>query len=66
MLKFLKIFKPKTLVEKLEKKQKRALTEAYRLSKINRRASDLKYSEAIDLADQILKYQEKNNINEKK
>lgn len=59
MFKFLKIFKPKTLVEKLEKKHRETLTEAFRLSKTNRRASDLKYLEATELADQILKHQEK-------
>tara|TARA_Y100000389_G_C17458066_1_gene519571 strand:- start:1674 stop:1865 length:192 start_codon:yes stop_codon:yes gene_type:complete len=53
MLKFLNIFKFKTPIEKLEKKYKKTLAEAFELSKINRTASDEKYAESIRILDEI-------------
>ena len=45
------IFKKKTKAEKLQKKYESLMKEAYKLSKINRTASDEKYF----LADKVLK-----------
>lgn len=53
MFKFLNIFKSKTPIEKLEKKYKKTLAEAFELSKINRTASDEKYAEAVRIVDEI-------------
>tara|TARA_R110001599_G_scaffold176021_1_gene368126 strand:+ start:178 stop:369 length:192 start_codon:yes stop_codon:yes gene_type:complete len=49
----LKIFKPKTQIEKLEKRYKNTLAEAFELSKISRTASDAKYAEAVTIVDEI-------------
>lgn len=45
------LFKKKTQIEKLQKTYESLMKDAYNLSKINRKESDLKYSEA----DAILK-----------
>ena len=49
----LKIFKPKTQIEKLEKRYKKTLAEAFELSKISRTASDAKYAEAVTIVNEI-------------
>ena len=49
----LNIFKSKTPIEKLEKKYKKTLNEAFELSKINRTASDAKYAEANRIINEI-------------
>jgi len=57
----LNIFKPKTQIEKLEEKYKKTLKEAFELSKINRKASDAKYSEADRIVDEIEALKKENN-----
>lgn len=61
MFKFLNIFKSKTPIEKLEKKYKKTLAEAFELSKINRTASDEKYAEAVRIVDEIEALRKKDN-----
>ena len=53
MFKFLNIFKSKTKIDKLEKKYKKTLAEAFELSKTNRTASDSKYAEANRIINEI-------------
>ena len=50
-----KIFKRKTEKEKLEKKYKKCLEEAYALSTTNRSASDAKTAEANKILEEIEK-----------
>lgn len=47
------LFKKKSPLEQLEEQYKKALEEAFKLSKVNRAASDQKYQEAEDLAKQM-------------
>jgi hypothetical protein len=48
-----RLFRSKSLREKLDEKYKKTLHEAFTLSKVNRTASDAKYAEALRIADQI-------------
>jgi len=57
----LKIFKPKTQIEKLEKKYKKILAEAFELSKTSRTASDEKYAEAVRIVDEIERLKKKDS-----
>ncbi len=47
------LFKKKTPLEKLQEKYEKANAEAYRLSKIDRKASDAKQAEAEEILKQI-------------
>lgn len=47
------LFKKKSPKQKLEKKYRKLLTEAHRLSTSNRKASDLKMAEADEVRKQI-------------
>ena len=48
-----KLFKKKSEVEKLEAKYKKLLDESYKLSHVNRKASDAKVAEAEELLKKI-------------
>lgn len=48
-----RLFRSKPLLEKLDAQYKKTLHEAFKLSKVNRKASDAKYSEALRIADRI-------------
>tara|TARA_B110000037_G_C16898191_1_gene415046 strand:+ start:393 stop:557 length:165 start_codon:yes stop_codon:yes gene_type:complete len=47
------IFKKKSPLEKLQEKYQKTVEEAFKLSKIDRKASDAKQAEAEDLLQQI-------------
>ena len=47
------LFKKKSPVESLEAKYKKVMEEAFKLSKINRTASDAKYAEADEIQQAI-------------
>ncbi len=49
------IFKKKTEAEKLNKKYDKLMEEGYRLSTVNRKASDEKYAEANKIMEQLEK-----------
>lgn len=49
------LFKKKSEKEKLQEKYKKLLEEAFQLSKVDRKASDIKTAEANDLLDRIEK-----------
>lgn len=49
------LFKKKSKKEKLQEKYKKLLEEAFQLSKVDRKASDIKTAEANDLLDRIEK-----------
>jgi hypothetical protein len=49
------LFKKKSPIELLDLKYKKALEEAFKLSKVNRSESDKKYQEAEEIAQQIEK-----------
>jgi hypothetical protein len=49
----MRLFRKKSQSEKLEKKYKKVLEEAFKLSKTNRTDSDKKYVEANEILNQI-------------
>ena len=54
-----KLFKRKTEIDRLQDKYDSLMAEGYRLSKINRTESDLKYFEANQILDEILLLEKK-------
>lgn len=54
------LFKKRSQVDKLEKKHRQLLEEAFRLSKVNRAAGDAKYAEAQHIQEQIDLLQKQN------
>ncbi len=59
------IFKKKSEVDKLRKKHTKLLSEAYKLSHINRKESDAKYAEADKIASEIEKLEKKSQPDQK-
>lgn len=55
------LFKKKTAVEKLNEKYDRLMEEGFKLSKINRKASDEKYTEANEIMKEIEKLSNSNH-----
>mgnify|MGYP001051141998 CR=1 FL=1 len=53
------LFKKTSELEKLEKKYKKLMKEAYEIQSINRRESDSKYAEAEEILKQIEKLKTK-------
>ena len=53
------LFKKTSELEKLEKKYKKLMKDAYELQSINRRESDSKYAEAEEILKQIEKLKTK-------
>lgn len=49
------LFKKKTEKEKLQEQYKKLMDESFKLSKIDRTASDQKYSEAQEIMDRVEK-----------